>query len=129
MKSIDAKKSLEYKIAGSRKLPNDDELSEMFFEAMLYISNKCVPNELVRFGESEDKVYRTIENSFFICYPDKPNFDDDLEHLMIDESLTYAVINYVAFLITKEMAYMQIANELIGDFVANDGKDMAEWMS
>lgn len=126
MKTQDAKKALGHKIAPSRKMPEDKELSEMFFEAMLWIANKCVPSELVRIGEDEDRVYRNIESGHFICFPDKPNFANDKEHIMIDEPLTYAVINEVAFMISANPLHRQMANEIIGDFNANDGRER-EW--
>lgn len=132
MRVVDCKKHLEYKIAGGRKLPSDDLLSELFLEAMLWVCNKCVPNELVRQAESASesgaRVYRNVENGLFIRYPEKPNFSDDKRHLMIDEPLTFAVINYVAFLIEKEPIYKIEANEIISEFIANDGKEMGVWL-
>ena len=128
MRVADCKKHLEYKIAGGRKLPSDELLAEMFMEAMLWVCNKCVPNELVRQAEREARVYRNLENGLFIRYPEKPNFSDDKRHLMIDEPLTFAVINYVAFLIEKEPIYKIEANEIISEFIANDGKEMGVWL-
>ena len=42
---------------------------------------------------------------------------------MIDESLTYAVINYVAFIINQDAFYRDLALEIISDYIANDGKE------
>ncbi|OCR99036.1 hypothetical protein A9K75_08675 [Campylobacter fetus subsp. testudinum] len=121
------KKSLIYKISSeARKLPPEDELSELFMEAMLFICNRCVPNKLVR-QKGNGKVYRNIEDGFFITYPDKPLFNETKSHLMIDETLTYAVINEVAFLLTSNPLYRQLSNEIIDDFIANDGKEIAQW--
>lgn len=117
-----AKEILAIKAVAGRKLPPDENLSELFLEAMLWVSNKCVPSELLRLNESEDKVYRQLNNGFFICVPDKPNFSDENEHIMIDESLTYAVIDYVAFLINQEIFYKNSALEIIFDYTANDSK-------
>lgn len=124
----ECKKHLEYKIAGGRKLPSDEILASMFLEAMLWVCDKCVPNELVRQSEAEARVYRNIENGLFIRYPEKPNFSDDKRHLMIDEPLTFAVINYVAYLIEKEPFYEAEATKRINDFIANDGKEMGVWV-
>lgn len=124
MKNITAKKHLEYKIASNRKLPPNEILSEMFVEAILYVANKCVPNELLRL-KSTERVYRNIENGFFIAYPQKPDFENEKEHLQIDESLTFAVINYVAYMISENLAYKAECNEIIGEYNANDGKELA----
>ena len=94
----------------------------MFLEAMLWTANKCTPSELLRSVEHE-RVYRNVANGFYITYPDKPNFDDEKEHIMIDESLTYAVINYVAFIINQDAFYRDLALEIISDYIANDGKE------
>lgn len=126
----DAKQALLYKAgADTRGNPSDALLSELFMEAMLYVCNKCVPNELLA-QQGSHKVYRYLQNGYFLFYPDKPIFDendplyDDKEHLMIDETLTYAVINYVAFLLTNDAKFHQLANELIGEFIATDSKGL-----
>ncbi|QCD52799.1 hypothetical protein [Campylobacter sp. RM16192] len=117
-----AKEILAFKTAGGIKLPPDEMLSELFFEAILYVSNKCVPSELLRSTDSTDRVYRLVEGGHFICYPDKPNFKSENEHLMIDEDLTYAVINYVAFIINQDPFYRTLSLETIADFNANEGR-------
>ena len=58
--------------------------------------------------------------------PDVPNFSNDKEHLQIDESLSYAVINYVAFLINKDTYYRTLALEIIADYNANNGLEFEE---
>lgn len=117
-----AKEILTNKAVAGKKLPNLI-LSEMFLEAMLWVANKCVPSELIRKNETEDEIYRVIGDAYFITVPDKPNFDDENDCLMIDESLTYAVINYVAFLINQDIYYRTLALEIIGDYVANFAKE------
>ncbi|EJP75501.1 hypothetical protein [Campylobacter sp. FOBRC14] len=122
-----AKEILELKSKSGLKLPENEILSELFLEAMLYVASKCVPSELIRGEADSEKVYRNIENGFFICYPDKPNFSDKNEHLMIDETLTYAVINEVIFLLNKDPFYRDLAIELIAQYNANDGREK-EWI-
>ncbi|MBE2985357.1 hypothetical protein CCAL9344_07930 [Campylobacter sp. RM9344] len=121
MTSVRAKEILQIKTASGRALPSDEILSEIFLEAMLYVANKCVPSELIR-GEQGGRVYRHLEDGFYITYPDKPNFANENEHIMIDESLTYAVINYVAFIINKDEFYRSLALENISEYIANDGR-------
>ena len=125
MKSIRAKEILAHKFKSGIKLPDDEMLSELFLEAMLFIASKCVPNELIRKGiVDSDKVFRNIADGFFVCVPDKPNFSDANEHIMLDESLTYALINEVAFLINREPFYRQMTMDLIAQFNASDGKEI-----
>ena len=43
MRCQDAKKILKFKCVGDKKVPDDETLSDVFFEAMLYVANKfCV---------------------------------------------------------------------------------------
>ena len=119
-----AKEILALKIAGGRKLPSDEELSELFLEAMLFICNKCVPVELIR-RKTGERVYRNIDEDSFLCYPDKPDFADvdNKKHIMIDEVLTYAAINYVAFLIGQDAFFRTLTLEAIADYNANNGRE------
>ena len=126
MLCVEAKKHLSFKTSAGVKLPADELLSSLFLEAMLFCCDKCVPNVLIR-KHSNEKVYRNINNSCFICVPDMPNFSNAKEHLQIDESLSYAVINYVAFLINKEVYYRTLALEIIADYNANNGLELEEW--
>lgn len=122
MLCTEAKKHLSFKTTAGVKLPADDMLGSLFLEAMLFCCDKCVPNVLIR-KHSSEKVYRNIEGNCFICVPDVPNFSNDKEHLQIDESLSYAVINYVAFLINKDTYYRTLALEIIADYNANNGAE------
>ena len=124
MRCQDAKKTLKFKLIGDKKFPDNETLSELFFEAMLFIANKCVPSELLRTGGEQDKVYRNLERGHFICFPDRPNFGSDVEHLMIDESLAYAAINEVAFLLSGEPIYHSLALEIIAEYNANYGREL-----
>ena len=124
MLCAEAKKSLGFKMIGDKKLPDNETLSELFYEAMLFIANKCVPSELLRTAAESDKVYRNLERGHFVCFPDRPNFNSSTEHLMIDESLTYAAINEVAFLISEEPMFHSLALEIIAEYNANYGREL-----
>ncbi|MGH1601563.1 hypothetical protein [Campylobacter majalis] len=118
-----AKEIIKLKSASGIKLPDDEILSELFLEAMLWVASKCSPNELLeRYRSPNMRVFRNLGDDVFIRIPKKPNFNDENEHLEIDESLSYAVINEVLFRLNKEPFYRQIALEIIGDYVANDAK-------
>ena len=114
---------MQFKCVGDKRIPDDETLADVFFEAMLYVANKCIPNELLRSIESNERVYRNVDQNAFLTYPDRPNFSDPDEHLMIDEALTYAVINEVAFLLNQDTYYRTLALEIIADYNANYGKE------
>ena len=114
---------MSFKTTAGVKLPADDMLGSLFLEAMLFCCDKCVPTILLRHFGSEERPYRNIDKQTFICVPDVPNFSDPKEHLQIDEALSYAVINYVAFLINKDTYYRTLALEAIADYNANEMSD------
>lgn len=123
-----ALKALEYKIkAEAIALPPLNQLSELFFEAFTHICDLCVPNELIR-KNSDMRVYRNIDNGFYIAMPERPIFDendpnyDPNAHLMIDENLSFAAVDFVAFLITKNPFYELLCDKRIDNFIANDQK-------
>lgn len=123
MLCVRAKEIIKIKGSSGIKLPDDEFLSELFSEAMLWVASKCSPNELLeRYRSPNMRVFRNLSDDTFIRIPKKPNFNDENEHLEIDESLSYAVINEVLFRLNKEPFYRQIALEIIGDYVANDAK-------
>lgn len=119
MRNIDFKKILEHKLKGFNVFPSDEILSSLTHEAMLWVANKCVPSELLRNIENDEQVYRHIQDDCFICMPDVPDFTDENSHIMIDEALTYAVMNEVAFMHTHELGYRNLALEIIADYIAN----------
>ena len=123
MLCAEAKKHLSFKTTAGVKLPADDMLGSLFLEAMLFCCDKCVPNVLIRRVGSEETPYRNLKKDTFICVPDIPNFSNPKEHLQIDEPLSYAVINYVAFLINKDTYYRTLALEAIADYNANEMSD------
>ncbi|MCD8212854.1 MAG: hypothetical protein LUC34_02170 [Campylobacter sp.] len=118
MLCIRAKEILAHKITGGKKLPDDNLLSELFLEAMLFICDKCEPGELLRGARNNEAIYRNVNDDIFLIIPSKPNFSDKNEHLQIDESLSYAVINYVIFLLSQDEFYRRLALETIADYIA-----------
>ena len=108
---------------GGKKIPEDTQLSALCLQAMYYIIDRCVPDELLRIEDSEDDVYRNMEDGAFIAIPDTPDFSNTEEHLMIDESLTIAVILYVAFLLTNDASKKIMADEIINEYQANYGRE------
>ena len=114
---------MSFKTTAGVKLPADDMLGSLFLEAMLFCCDKCVPTILLRHFGSEERSYRNIDKQTFICVPGVPNFSDPKEHLQIDEALSYAVINYVAFLINKDTYFRTLALEAIADYNTNEMSD------
>lgn len=119
---------LKSKLSTSYEFPSLDILSSYVYESMLYVCNKCEPAVLVRFNtasyDDNREKYRYTRNDSYIIIPDMPDFTNEDEHLMIDESLTFAVINYTCFLIAKDtgLIYKKLCDEIIADFIANDGR-------
>lgn len=113
------KELLAYKLRATNKLPNDEVLSTLTHEAMLWVANKYVSAELLRYNETDERVYRQIADDCFIAVPDMPDFSDTERHLMIDEPLSYAVMNEVAFMHTADSMFRQLALECVADYVAN----------
>lgn len=107
------KELLAYKLRGAGKLPDDEVLASLVFEAMLWVANKCVPAELLRYNETDERVYRHIADDCFIAVPDMPDFSDTERHLMIDEPLSYAAMNEVAFMHTADSMFRQLALECV----------------
>jgi len=108
------KKSITFKLAQSFKLPDDEVLQGILYEAMLYVASVCKPKELVSSVLADaGVVFRLIEGGKYIKLPEYPDFTKTVRHLQIDESLTYSVINYTCFLLTKNILFKQIADELI----------------
>jgi len=117
------KTSLQYKLTPSKKMPEDTLLASLVNEAMYYVSARCVPSELLRdAGDTEYKVMRFVESGQFIGVPEYPDFSSSVKHLMIDEPLTFAVIYYTGFLISNEIIFKQMADEITNEYIANDGR-------
>ncbi|MBR8466176.1 hypothetical protein KDE13_07470 [Campylobacter sp. faydin G-140] len=122
MLSKRAKEILLFKGKSGIKIPDDEILSELFLEAMLYVATKCTPSELMeRYVSPKMQVFRNLANETFIRIPKKPDFKSDTEHLQIDEELSYAVIYEVLYLLNKEPFNRQQSLEIIAQYNANEG--------
>ena len=121
------KKTVEYRLSGAKKLPEDAHLSNLFMEALYYVATKCIPQELLREEDSDEGVLRNLEDGSFIVVPDEPDFTSTTDHLMIDEELTYACIYYACFLVSKDGSMKQMADEIINEYISNFGREADEY--
>lgn len=121
-----AKKLVIAKVKNSYKTDDDEVLKAYFMEAFYYILSRCVPSVLLKNIEQGKRVYRLVRDNHYLIVPDEPDFNNENEHLMIDESLSFAVVNYVCFLITRceEKDYLFLCDKIINDYIANDGKEL-----
>ena len=110
------KKSIDLKTRKSYQLPGDSELEELIYESLIYVATKCDPTELICSVITTETILRMIKGGQVIIEPEYPDLTNIDAHLQIDESLSYAVINYVCFLITKVAMFKQLADEGIGTY-------------
>lgn len=119
------KEAIKKKSEDSYKLPDDETLANIVHEASLYVCSLCEPSELIRkdnvLNDKEHRVFRHIENGLFIKVPEYPDFSKEMYHLQMDEALTYAVIYYACFIISKQkdMNFKALANETINIYRSN----------
>ena len=118
MKLSAVKDSITKNMQVSYAMPEDVLLAENVYEAMLYVASACEPRVLLRYmdGSSENtNLYRALPYDMYIMLPDMPDFvtSPDTVELMIDETLVYAVINYVCFLLSGEAKYFSICEKWI----------------
>ena len=106
----------------SYKMPDDDILAVKTHEALLWVATKCEPSELIRdtMAEADERVFRYLKDLKFIVIPEKPNFEIPDKHLMMDEALSYAVINFVCFLLSGEEKFKSICDMWIFEYRRND---------
>lgn len=105
----DVKTIIEGKIAGTRPMPEDIQLSFDVYEALQYVATYTTPRVLLRNSEKDvsESTFRVIEECAYITMPDRPIFDttnkeySDVKHLNIDEDLVFAVIYYTLHIIMK----------------------------
>jgi len=118
---------LKIKTTGGLQAPNDADLSEIFYEALIYVATKCIPRELLTLVTSTENrdVLRLIGGGSFIALPQKPNFLN-VEPLQIDSDLDYAVINKAAALYSREkndiIKFENEASRVINRYKANFNK-------
>ena len=115
------KKSIEKNLTGSYKVPEDDVLEEKIYEAMLYVATQCEPSVLLRKKHvDEEAEYRSLKDGFFLVLPEFPDFTYETRHLHIDESLVYAVINYVCFMLSGKVEFDTICSRWITSYRQNE---------
>lgn len=104
----------------SFKLPDDAVLEEKIYEAMLYVAVQCEPQVLLRYKHvDDDPLYRDLKNGFYVMTPEYPNIQEN-RHLQIDETLVYAVINHVCFLLSGKVDFDTSCSRWIANFRIND---------
>ncbi|MBZ7949695.1 hypothetical protein [Campylobacter molothri] len=134
MRCVDAKNLVIAKVKNSYKMIEDDNVLKAYFmESFYYICSKCEPSVLLRNVEEDQRIFRQVRNNHFIIIPDEPDFSNESEHLMIDESLAFAVVNYVCYLASRceEKDFLMLCNNIINEYIANDGKELddeREWL-
>ena len=133
-----SKKILEQRLKGVRPLPEDEILTEIAKESMIYVATRTTPRVLTRDVEIDGEDYQTLrilEDNAFIIIPDTPIYDkrnpdySDGKHLNMDEDLSYSVIYYMAYIITQGAEgdrigayrdrWMKQVNDIIGLFDSN----------
>ena len=105
------KSSVQYRLSTNKKLPEDVVLQDLLHEANIYVANRCDPAELIRPLGTDCTILKMIEGGKVIIEPEYPDFTKTERHLQMDETLSYAVINYLCFLISKEPMYKQLSDE------------------
>lgn len=122
-----AKRILISKLSTSYDFPNDEILGDYFTQAFYFICsfNGCEPAVLMRSrnesGNPGDEVLKVARNSaYYVAVPQVPNFSEDQDQLMIDEILSFAVIDYVAYLISHDKNFLSNALQIVQNFAEND---------
>lgn len=133
----DTKTIIESKVAGTRPMPSDEQLSFDVFEALQYVATETTPRVLLRNSKTDkqESTFRVIEECSYITTPDRPIYDvankdySEVTHLNMDEDLVYAVIYYTLHIIFQGNEPTQLggnkktsedkANDLIAKFQSN----------
>lgn len=115
------KKSIERNMAGSFKLPDDNVLQEKIYEALLYVATSCEPSALLRKKHVDDDAsYRELSGGFYVAFPEYPDFTYESRHLNIDEALSYAVINYVCFMLSNKVEFDTLCSRWLSLYRQNE---------
>jgi len=141
----DVKIIIEDKVAGTRPMPSDLELSFNVYEALQYIATMTTPRVLLRNTKTdvEEDTFRVLEECAYITVPERPIFDtsnkeySDVKHLNIDEDLAFAVVYYTLHIIMKGNEPTQVggnkktaketADDLIATYQSNFSRAGAEF--
>jgi len=117
------KKSIEYRAKSSFKPADKLLMADIIQEATIYVADKTEPAKLLGTSDSTRDILKTLEekkdgsglfNVLFV--PTYPDITSDTAVLDIDEILSYAVINYACFLLTKEDKYKYLTDEAVGNY-------------
>lgn len=122
MKLSLVKQSISYALSSDRKIPDNSVLESFLNQSLYYICGKCVPNNLIGENTTDGDVLRYLSGGKFLIIPEYPSLSNENAQLQIDETLTYAVINYTCFLISGNANFKVLADEIILDFIATDGE-------
>lgn len=116
------KRSIEKNMEQSFKMPENEKLSEKVYEALIWVATQCVPSELVRdtVAEADEEVLRFLPGMKFIVVPERPDFESTAKHLMIDETLVFAVINFTCFMLSGEGKFKTMSDMWISSYKMND---------
>ena len=114
------KKSITKNMEQSFKMPTDDILGEKVYEALLYVATQCEPQVLLKKKNVDDEdEFRPLHSGFYVAMPEFPDFSTD-RHLMIDEALSYAVVNFTCFLLGGNALFDTMTTRWIDTFRKND---------
>ena len=124
----DVKTIIEGKIAGTRPMPTDVQLSFDVLEGMRYVATLTTPRVLLRNTQTDkqESTFRVIEECSYITTPTAPIFDvenrdySEIVHLNMDEDLVFAVIYYALHVIFKGNEMTQLGG------MKKSFKDMAD---
>ena len=114
--------SITKNLEQSYSVPADDVLAEKVYEALFWVATECEPSELIRstVAEADERVLRLLPGMKFIVVPEKPDFANTSKHLMIDEMLSYAVINFTSYLLSGEVKYKALCDLWVSKYRIND---------
>jgi hypothetical protein len=117
------KELIKNKSTTSYKITDDSILEGIIYEALLYVCSMCEPSELIQIGVAPNyiEVLRHIEGGKYLKAPEYPDFTKTNRHLQMDEALTYAVIYYSCFIISKmeNIILKQLADEIVAVYKSN----------
>lgn len=94
---------LKNTVVGGLSEPSNEALALLCDEATRYVATRCLPSVLLRNSPyAGEEVLRGVGTGFVIVAPEYPDFTSSDVHLMIDESLSNAVINKMNALYARD---------------------------